>query len=341
MTAAVRMVELFGGIGGMRLGAEIACPGAKTVFVSEIDESACRTYAANHGDAPAGDITLIDAGDIPEHDLLLAGFPCQDISIAGKMEGLHGVKSGLFFQIVRIAEHHQPPLIVIENVPMLRTMEHGRTFKVVKDSVERIGYRLRFRLLDASDYGCPTSRERLFIVCFRSDLDADAFHFPFSLGVPTSLRDCLLPDLETRRYAIGNDRAFVPNGRAARLDWDGTYPQRPVCVGNADGRDAQGYRVYDPNAHAITFSANGGGLGAQTGLYLVDGVVRRLAPVEAAMAMGFPVEFQFPVNDYDALHQIGNSVAVPVVQAVVRAALEVTPFSNLQAYSQDECRRTS
>ncbi len=158
-----RFIDLFAGIGGIRLGFESV--GGKCVFSSEIDEDACKTYEANFGEYPSGDITKINANSIPDFDILLAGFPCQAFSIIGKKEGFANETCGtLFFEIERILKEKRPPAFMLENVKNLVSHDNGNTFKVIMSHLEALGYHVYAKVLNALDYGVPQKRERIFIV---------------------------------------------------------------------------------------------------------------------------------------------------------------------------------
>jgi len=181
-----KSIDLFAGIGGIRLGFDRAFGGQiETVFISEFDKWANKTYQANFGSEPSiqGDITRIEATDIPEFDICLAGFPCQAFSIAGRHMGFNddykGMTRGtLFRDVVRICEHHKPKVIFCENVKGLVQHDRGRTFKVIKGAFEELGYRVFHKMLNSKDFGVPQNRERIYIVCFRNDIAPEAFEFP-------------------------------------------------------------------------------------------------------------------------------------------------------------------
>lgn len=173
----VRFIDLFAGIGGIRIPFDEL--GYQCVFSSEWDKAACVTYAANFGEHPHGDITKIPEKDIPPHDLLLAGFPCQAFSIMGKMQGFADTRGTMFFEIERILAYHKPSVILLENVKQLTTHDKGRTFKVILSRLERLGYFVKWKVLNALDFGLPQKRERVIIVGFRNERDFFNFNFDF------------------------------------------------------------------------------------------------------------------------------------------------------------------
>lgn len=160
----MKYIDLFAGIGGFAQAAKAY--NMKCVFASEIDKYARITYEANHGHVPAGDITKIHAADIPDHDLLMAGFPCQAFSVAGKRLGFEDTRGTLFFEIARILKHKQPAMFLLENVKGLKSHDQGRTLQTILDTLEGLGYQVHWKILNAKDYGVPQNRERIFFVGF-------------------------------------------------------------------------------------------------------------------------------------------------------------------------------
>lgn len=321
-------VDLFAGIGGFRLALQSL--GGRCVFSSEIEPHARITYHANFGDWPSGDITTIEAEDIPAHDILCAGFPCQAFSIAGRKAGFADKTRGtLFFQIARIAASKRPAALFLENVPNLLRHDGGNTFAVIRRTLEEIGYGVRHAVLDAGLFGVPTARRRIFVVAFRTALDAGArFAFPEPTRTRIRLADILLPDSETTDYIVHNHPIHIDWHAVAMAE--GGTPLRTVPIGQVgDQKPRQGYRVYSPWGHAVTFLRQGGGVGGQTGLYLVGGRVRRLAPREMARAMGFPDSFIIPapVSCGQARRQFGNSVVVPLVRLIAERIVDTLTLS--------------
>jgi DNA (cytosine-5)-methyltransferase 1 len=320
-------LDTFAGIGGFRLALESL--GGKCVLSSEIDPTACVTYEANFGERPSGDIRRIMDGDVPDHDILCGGFCCQTFSLAGKKTGFSDETRGtLFFEIARIAAAKRPAAVFLENVPHLLRHDGGNTFAVIRRTLEGIGYVVHYAVLDAGMYGIPTARKRTFIVAIRAHSGAAGrFRFPEPMLTPVRLADVLLPDSETNKYVVRNHPIHIDGDALARAT--GSAPLRTVPVGQVgDGKPRQGYRVYSPQGLAVTFLRRGGGVGAQTGLYYVNGRVRRLHPKEMARCMGFPDEFVIPacVSYEHVRRQFGNSVVVPLVRLIgerILAALSI------------------
>ena len=191
-------IDLFAGIGGIRLGFEHV--GGKCVFSSEFDEDACKTYEANFGEHPAGDITKIDAKDIPDFDILLGGFPCQAFSIIGKKEGFANETCGtLFFDIERILKEKRPSAFMLENVRNLTAHDGGNTFRVIREHLEALGYTVYAKVLNALDYGVPQKRERIIIVGFR-EFTMFSYPDPVPVSKRKTLADILEKDVDKKYY---------------------------------------------------------------------------------------------------------------------------------------------
>lgn len=161
----MKFIDLFAGIGGFHEAAKQL--GWQCVFASEIDKYACQTYQANHGIIPHGDITKIDAQDIPDHDILFAGFPCQAFSVSGKRLGFEDTRGTLFFEIARILKEKQPKMFLLENVRGLKSHDNGKTFVIILDTLRTLGYEVHYNVLNTKDYGIPQNRERIFFVGFK------------------------------------------------------------------------------------------------------------------------------------------------------------------------------
>lgn len=312
-------IDLFAGIGGFRLALESF--GGKCVFSSEWDKNAQEVYRINFGEIPAGDITKIDEKTIPRHDILCAGFPCQAFSISGKQNGFQDTRGTLFFDIARIAKYHQPKILFLENVKHFERHDKGRTLKTVVSVLRDIGYDVFHKVLNAGFYGVPQKRERIYLLGFRRDLKITHFKFPKPDIKPVKLLDNLLPDAETEKYVIKRKDITLKNHVKVDIDLYGNYPLEPIRIGIVN-KGGQGERIYHECGHGITLSAYGGGVGAKTGLYLVNGKIRKLAPRECARLMGFPDSFKIDKSDQQAYKQFGNSVVVNVLQSILKAIID-------------------
>ena len=310
----VRFIDLFAGIGAFRMALESF--GAECVFSSEWDADAQKTYERNYGEHPAGDITKIDEKEIPPHEVLCAGFPCQPFSISGKKLGFQDTRGTLFFDVARIVKERLPKLVLLENVKNFAAHDGGRTLATVTSALDELGYDVYYDILNAADYGVPQKRERIFFVCFRKDLHVGGFSFPAPLKLEKHLCDFLLPDEETDEYVVERDDVLMIEGAVEH------YSNTALRLGMVN-KGGQGERIYSPMGTAVTLSAYGGGIGAKTGLYLVNGRIRRLAPRECARIDGFPDTFALPKSRNVAYKQLGNSIVVDVIQWIVRGILGI------------------
>lgn len=308
-------IDLFAGIGGFHYALEEQ--GHTAVFASEWDKDAAKTYAENHGLTPDGDITAIDANDIPAHDIIAAGFPCQAFSVSGKQNGFSDPRGTLFFDIARIAKHHRPKILFLENVRNFAQHDNGNTLKTVLHVLDNLGYNASTQLFNASDFGLPQNRQRFFIVAVDRNFSEKKFEFPSPSHVAVKLEDVLLNDdtltekLVINRPDVVIDSAKIPTEQA----------NKPIRVGQV-GKGGQGERIYSPLGHSITLSAYGGGVGAKTGLYLIEDKVRKLHPRECARVQGFPESFILPEKNTVAWKQFGNSVPINVLKEIAKAFTE-------------------
>lgn len=309
-------IDLFAGIGGFHQA--LSRFGAKCVFASEWDKNAAQTYSANYGIEPFGDITQIAEQDIPPHDILCGGFPCQAFSISGKQQGFNDTRGTLFFEIARIVAYHQPKVLFLENVKNFIKHDHGNTLKVVLNTLDELGYNVFYQVLNASHFGLPQNRERVYLVCFRKDLGIDSFQFPDGLSTPVALSDFLEESPQNVKIVERDDMVLYKNFEP-EIDLYGQpiLPNRPIQIGIV-GKGGQGERIYHPTGHAITLSAYGGGVGSKTGLYHIDGKIRKLSPRECARIQGFPDSFKIISSQSQAYQQFGNSVAINVLVAILR-----------------------
>ncbi|NPD32079.1 DNA (cytosine-5-)-methyltransferase [Eggerthellaceae bacterium zg-997] len=320
----IRSIDLFAGIGGIRLGFESAFGSQiETVFASEWDRWAATTYRHNFGPSPevAGDITKVDAADIPPFDICLAGFPCQAFSFAGRHQGFGDNYKGqsrgtLFAEVVRICDHHRPRVIFCENVKGLVRHDRGRTFKVICGAFEEIGYKVFTRVLNSKDFGVPQNRERIYLVCFRDDIAPDAFEFPMRAGSEARLRDILEPAPIPARYYLSDRYLNVLKKHKERHEAAGNgfgYVVRSldgiagaiVC----GGMGREGNLIVDPREHSMVPTTN-----IRGSINTED--IRKLTPREWARLQGFPDSYALPVADTHLYKQFGNSVTVPVIAAI-------------------------
>jgi DNA (cytosine-5)-methyltransferase 1 len=306
---AFRFIDLFCGIGGFRLAFENE--GCECVFSSDWDAHARQTYAANFGEEPAGDIRLTPAGTIRAHDILCAGFPCQPFSLAGvskknslgRAHGFDDEKQGnLFYEIVRLLDHHRPAAFLLENVKNLKSHDKGNTFRVIHRALtEDLGYHVHVQIIDARHW-LPQHRERIFLAGFR---EPRPFSFPTAPPQGPRLGSILQPAPDPR-YTL-SDKLW---------QYLQDYAAKHAAKGNGFGCS-----VFDETGVARTLSARYHKDGSEILIRQPGQNPRRLTPRECARLMGYPDTFRIPVSDTQAYRQFGNSVAVPVIRALARQVL--------------------
>lgn len=314
-----RFIDLFAGIGGFRIALESF--GLECVYSSESDSHAQTVYGKNFGEIPDGDISIVNEKNIPPHNVICAGFPCQAFSVSGKQKGFADTRGTLFFDIARIAKHHEPEILFLENVKHFEKHDKGRTLAVVHETLNALGYNVFYKVLNSARYGVPTTRERIYILGFRKDLRVKEFHFPEPTNELVKLRDYLQSDEETSKHIIKHNEIKL-HGPFPKLDMFGNYPQKPLRIGTI-GKGGQGERIYSDVGHSITLSAYGGGVASKTGAYLINGKVRKLSPRECARVMGFPESFKIHESDAQAYKQFGNSVVIPVLKRIFEDVIKL------------------
>ncbi len=307
MKRKLKIIDLFAGVGGIRLGFERAAKGyIECVFTSEWDKFAVQTYQANfNGDKVYGDITKIDIAEIPNHDILLAGFPCQPFSQAGLKKGFSDTRGTLFFEIEKILIAKKPKSFLLENVKQLRGHNKGRTLKIIIEHLKAIGYNnLHVKVLKARDFGLPQNRERIYIVGFIDD--KIKFSFPESYNIKTRVGNILQENVE-EKYTISDKL------------WEGHQRRK---VNNKENGKGFGYGLFNANSeYTNTISARYYKDGSEILIEQNGKNPRKLTPREAALLQGFPKSFKIPVSDNQAYKQFGNSVAVNVIEAIAKNIL--------------------
>lgn len=289
-----RTIDLFAGIGGIRLGFE--AHGCKNVFSSEWDRYAQAMYEANFDEMPFGDINDIDPHDIPDHDILLAGFPCQPFSIAGKGLGFADTRGTLFFNIESILEAKKPRAFLLENVKQLVTHDKGNTFKVIISKLTDLGYTVYYKVLNSLHFGLPQKRERIYIVGFREPIE---FSFPKPWGYYKPLSEILEKDSEV-------DESYFLSEEIARKRLEavkGTPPYPSIWHENISG-----------NVSALPYSCALRAGGSYN--YLVVNGIRRLTSREMLRLQGFPDSFVINIPYSKLRFVAGNSVSVPVIESI-------------------------
>ena len=333
----VKYIDLFAGIGGFRLALDSF--GAKCVFTSEWDMNCQEVYKQNFlQDEIYGDITQVHEKDIPKHDILCAGFPCQAFSISGKRKGFDDSKGTLFFDIARIAKLRQPNILILENVKNLMTINGGKTFQRMIKILKELNYDTFTELVSANLFGVPQKRERIFFICFHNDLKIKNFKLSAPNFPIPKVRDILEEPSVDKDLLIRREDTIMNEENLKRDLFEG-YESKIHRIGTIN-KGGQGERIYSIDGLGITLSAYGGGPGRKTGAYKVGKKIRRLSPRETARMMGFPDSFGFHKNIGIAHTQFGNSVVVNIVQFILRDLLSL--FSNLSSpYLKCRCKQTN
>lgn len=304
-------IDLFAGIGGIRLGYERA--GGVCVYSSEWNEYSQKTYETNFGEKPDGDITVVNAADIPDHDICLAGFPCQPFSIAGvskkqslgRATGFADKTQGtLFFDVCRIIDAKRPKAFMLENVKNLLSHDRGKTFRIIRESLDELDYAIFYKVLDGQYY-VPQHRERIIIVGFDRKRYGDNIHFEFHMTHPAIkpvVADILEQEVDDK-YTLSDHL------------W--TYLQEYAKKHHEAG-NGFGFGIADPNGITRTLSARYHKDGSEILIAQPGKNPRRLTPRECARLQGFPDSFEIPVSDTQAYQQFGNSVVVPMIEDVAK-----------------------
>lgn len=307
--APFTFIDLFAGIGGMRIAFEET--GGKCVYSNEWNKYSQQTYFANFGELPDGDITKVDERDIPNHDILVAGFPCQPFSIAGvskknslgRATGFADKTQGtLFFDVCRILKEKRPKAFMLENVKNLRSHDKGRTFKIIQESLEELNYKIFSDVIDGQNF-VPQHRERILIVGFNKELYGDDFDFEFKITPVTPkpvMKDILEKDVDEKYTLSDKLWSYLQN-----------YSAKHKAAGNGFG-----YGIAPLDGVSRTMSARYYKDGSEILIAQEGENPRRLTPRECARLQGFPDTFQIPVSDTQAYKQFGNSVVVPLMKNI-------------------------
>ena len=280
----MRFIDLFAGIGGMRLSFERA--GCKCVFSSEIDKYACETYNLNFGEYPSGDITQIDAKDIPNHNILIAGFPCQSFSTFGKRLGFCDTRGTLFFDIIRILEEKQPKSFLLENVKGLISHNNGKTLKIILKSLKDLNYNVVYEVLNTLNYGLPQNRERIFIVGMKHDF----FEFP-----KKNKNDLMVKDILEENVDI----SYQPTKTLGRYKYFDGMKDLNHCKYSQTIQTKQDRKM-------------------NKGFIKINNWFRFLTERECLRLQGFPESFKMYGSRNQQYKQIGNSVSINVVEAIAK-----------------------
>ena len=304
-------IDLFAGIGGFRIAMQNF--GGQCVYSSEFDAQAQKTYLANYGEVPFGDITKESTKQyIPDDfDVLCAGFPCQAFSIAGYQKGFEDTRGTLFFDVAEIIKRKQPKAVFLENVKNLYTHDGGKTFSTIKNTLEELGYVVFHKVMNAMEYAnVPQNRERIFIVCFNKEKVANyrEFAFPEKETLKRNIHDCIDYNNTEKKLFYGESMGHITDLRAGIVSKDTVYQWRRQYVRENKSKVCP------------TLTANMGTGGHNVPIILTDNGIRKLSPRECLNFQGYPQEFIFPASIADSAKykQAGNSVVVPLIQKVCK-----------------------
>jgi len=309
-----KTVDLFAGVGGLRLGFERA--GFKTVFANDFDEKCKKTYDLNFKSPKmtVGDVWKVDISKFPKFDVLLGGFPCQAFSIAGYMNGFKDKKAGgnLFFRIEDILRERKPTAILLENVKNLKGHDKGNTFEVIEKTLTGLGYHIKSEILNSMKHGnVPQNRERIFIVGFLDEGKSDNFIFPKEIPLTKSFREYVAKEADKKYYY--NDKPMYEKMKNEANSEHTVYQWR------------RSYVRVNKKGVVPTLTANMGRGGHNVPLIKNSVGIRKLTPRECFMLQGFPKNFKLPKDlpDSELYHQAGNSVTVPVVKRIAKNMMAV------------------
>ena len=308
-----KFIDLFCGLGGFRLAFEEI--GGKCVFSSDIDESVQKTYELNFGEIPYGDITKIETNNIPAHDILCAGFPCQPFSTAGKRLGFEDTRGTLFFDVARILNEKRPASFILENVKGLINHDNGHTLEVILNTLNKIGYDYKHTILNAKDYNVPQNRERWYCVGFRKEYKSkfSNFEFPMKEKLIKKLSDIIEQDIDITDYIVSkackkNIKTFIEKKAIDITPQTLAYDIRP----------SRCHFIKGDISNCLTAKMGTGG----SNVAVIVAQNRKLTERECLRIMGFPDNYKIG-KGYQIYKQIGNSVAVPVIYKIARELVKV------------------
>lgn len=303
------ITSFFSGVGGIDLGFEMT-KNFKVIWANEIDVNASKTYALNFSNTLiTEDIKKIESNDVPNADIFIAGFPCQAFSVAGYKKGFEDERGILFFDLLRIIKEHKPRVVFLENVKNLVGHDNGNTFRVIKESLEFYGYKVRDKVLNAKDYGnIPQNRERIYIVAFIDPIDYMNFDYPDSIPLEKTIKDMIDYSVDDQQYIYTQEKyESYEEIKKSVLKKNTVYQWRRKYV-----------RENKSNVFP-TLTANMGTGGHNVPLILTDKCIRKLTPRECFNVQGYPLNFKLPnISNSHLYKQAGNSVVVPVIERIAQ-----------------------
>ena len=311
MQSKITFIDLFSGIGGIRIGFENN--NCQCVFSSDIDEKACETYQLNFGEYPLCDITEVKLKDIPQFDILCAGFPCQPFSIAGKRLGFEDTRGTMFFEVARILKNKKPKAFLLENVKGITNHNNGKTLKTIENVLTKLGYKFEWKVINAKDFGIPQNRERWYCVGFKKSLyPKNGFNWPEKLDKEIKLKDIIKKsnsnDYQVSNICVNNIQKAIKEKNIEICDTTLAYEIRASRCQFSNG-------FVSP---CLTAKMGTGG----NNVPVVVCQNRKLTEKECLGIMGFPKNYKIN-KGYQTYKQIGNSVVVPIIDAIASKMVEV------------------
>ena len=311
-----KFIDLFAGLGGFRIAFE--SQNCTCVFSSEIDKQVASVYTNNFDDVPHGDITKISTEDIPDHDILCAGFPCQAFSIAGLRKGFEDARGTMFFEVARILKDKHPKAFILENVKGITNHDGGRTLKIIENTLYDVGYSFKHKVLNAKDFNIPQNRERWYCVGIRANLGVsiDSFYFPKETTLTKTLKSIIQDNLKDENYNISNIckshiNKFIELKNIDVKEDTLAYEIRPSrCQFKCDGISP-----------CLTAKMGTGG----NNIPVVVNQMRKLTENECLQIMGYPKSYKIGRGS-SAYKQIGNSVVVPLIESLAKNLVSLLNF---------------
>lgn len=302
-----KFIDLFSGLGGFRIAMESL--GGKCVLSSEIDKHAVETYFSNFNEMPIGDITKVNVAEIPDHDVLCAGFPCQPFSIGGLRKGFEDTRGTLFFDVARIIKEKKPKVVFLENVAGIVSHDSGNTLRVIINSLEELEYKVHYKVMNASDYGIPQNRNRWYCIAVRSDIDFE-YKFPEKVSLKYTLKDIIEYDI-SEKYNITDVAKSNIDKFIEEFKISNRYNQDEVLIANEVRKSRCNFRC-DGISPCLTAKMGTGG----NNVPIVTDQNRKLTEKECLRIMGFPSWYNIAQNKMQSYKQIGNSVVVPIIKMI-------------------------
>ena len=325
----IKFIDLFCGLGGFRLALESF--GAECVFSSDIDKNVSKTYFDNFNDNCLNDITKTEAEDIPKHNIICGGFPCQAFSCAGLQKGFKDERGVLFLDIIRIAKYHLPELLFLENVKGLVEHDKGKTLKTIIDCIKEIGYNVYTKILNSKYFDVPQSRERIYFICIRQDIDNETYKFPKETKINKIIEDILLPDDAIDETLYVNRNKCNLNYKYANNNLFDDKEKRLLSNGFVGRKKHCSNVIYDTKGIMCTYTKSHNST-INGGVVLSTNKIRRLHKREVMRLFGYPETYKIHKSHYIACQQAGNSVVINVLQSIIKSLIDTKAIKNFNKY---------